>query len=386
MNIFPYLRYSLICFLISTLMINNSIPVFRGIGYGFIILALILVFFTQMHSVKALRFESEFFYIVIPLIAVYLIGVFQNVTLTAIKEFVLLLLTLLLLYVVSRVPIFFGTYQNKVLKVFIPILIIIFYVAYWVGYGINSIDGGYTGVFSTTTFCGMFSAMLLELCLLNYSFDKKKSWIMYSLLLMFIVYETKVRTGYIGAILIVFIFVFINKQENIIRIRKIFKICRIMTYFAIFVFIAIYPVLNSYSFFDDLSMVVFVYTGKILMSGRGEAWIYYMQYIFQNPVLGYGLDYMYSFPHAVNSVHNSYLNILLQVGFLGLAFVFLFINKVFVEMEKTNIKWVFAIEGFSLINLIMSTTEVMLLQGQIVLQLIIWILMGAGLRLARKTD
>ena len=106
----------------------------------------------------------------------------------------------------------------------------------------------------------------------------------------------------------------------------------------------------------------------------------------EKPFFGYGLDYSKSFVDEINSVHNSYLNILLQVGFVGFICVFLFINRIFVETERSNNIKCHIIEGFSLINLIMCTTEVMLLQGQVILQLIMWIIMGVGIGLARQDN
>ena len=173
-------------------------------------------------------------------------------------------------------------------------------------------------------------------------------------------------------------------SKNKINVGKIIKIIRVLTYVTILSFIMIYPVIDKYRFYSTLSDFVYQYTGKILLSGRNIIWQYYIQRIRENPFFGYGLDFAYNFTDSVSSVHNSYLNMLLQVGFVGLICVFLLINYVLVRLEKSNNKGSHTIEVFTLINLVMCTTEVMLLQGQVVLQIIIWVLMGVGLGLARK--
>ena len=83
--------------------------------------------------------------------------------------------------------------------------------------------------------------------------------------------------------------------------------------------------------------------------------------------------------HISSGVHNSYLSILLQTGILGIVSLFLVVNSILKKSEKENTVISGQIQSYTCINLIMCLTEVMLLQGQIILQVIIWLILAIGL-------
>ena len=111
------------------------------------------------------------------------------------------------------------------------------------------------------------------------------------------------------------------------------------------------------------------------MSGRNIIWKNAMLVISKSPIIGYGLDYSKYFDTAI---HNSYLNILLQTGLVGLGCVMLMINTTLNRMIKNGNKLSYLLFILCIVNLFMCSTEVMLLQGQIILQIIMWGLLGSG--------
>ena len=177
-----------------------------------------------------------------------------------------------------------------------------------------------------------------------------------------------------AGILIILLFstvVYITHNNN-----KILMILKWITYIVILLIVIIYPQLNSFSWYDNIATLVYEYTNKVLLSGRNGLWSEALDVIKQNPVCGYGLDYS---DYFFKPVHNSYLNILLQTGMLGLISVIVLINT-FLNLRIKNGKSISsAIAIITMSNLIMCSFEVMLLQGQIILQIIVWALIGLNI-------
>ena len=67
------------------------------------------------------------------------------------------------------------------------------------------------------------------------------------------------------------------------------------------------------------------HTGKSIMSGRNDIWVPLIEMINLKPYIGYGPGAMASELIATDqSPHNLYLNVLMQLGYIGLmAFILL---------------------------------------------------------------
>ena len=132
--------------------------------------------------------------------------------------------------------------------------------------------------------------------------------------------------------------------------------------------------------FSDLSYyneVVLQYTGKNLLSGRNEIWQFLIPYIQQKPLLGWGggvnIDDISYFSY---SAHNAYIQYIIQVGLLGLSFIFLFFGLIWMYIiDNKNIYsryclgfvfWIFFVQNF----------EITFLQNNIALSLPILILLS----------
>ena len=365
----PFLQIMLASFFVNNWQVSITV-----VGYGLIILGIIscvlMLFFGGMLTVhKGLLCNF------IPLVVVYVISTVRSVSFTSLKGLFLVVATMVVVLLCIKEQNDMLVIQYSLFKYYMPIFTILMLVIYALGRGRSSIDNGFMGVFSTTTFMGLFCTLLIEICLLNYNIGKKKIWIVHALFLLYYVYSSKVRTGLICAVLIILMYGCIGGLFKKSNCAKKLKVLKYLFYGVIVAFVIVYPHLDSFAIYGSLSSFVYHHTGKPLLSGRNEIWQYYSLLIAQKPLLGWGLDYSVNYS---SSIHNSYLNILMQTGLVGLLSLYMVINKLLNTALKASDKTCEIIVGFTLINLVMCTNEVMLLQGQIILQLFIWVMLALG--------
>ena len=264
-------------------------------------------------------------------------------------------------------------------KYIVGIQLIILFTPMMLGRGFSSIDSGYKSIFTTTTFVGLFSCISIELCVLCFLSSKERIWEVYIIAWIYLVWCSKVRTALLGVLivfLLIIIFKFINKKIR----RSILKLAKWILFASLIIIIVIYPQFDRFPFYEEVSNYIYIHTGKIFFSGRNEIWIEALNIAKKSPLLGYGLDYSQQFDI---SVHNSYLNILLQTGILGIFAFLLLINNILNTIIKKNQFLSTILFIFAIVNLLISSAEVMLLQGQLVLQLVIWCLFGIGINQKR---
>ena len=360
--------------------VNANNGLVHYIGYIFILTAM-LIFLLLMVSSECIKIESIFIRSFLAVFAVYTIGLMQSFTVRGIRNYLLMYSSFFCIVVASTFAKEIITFFYRISSKMILPLAVAMMLPMFCGYGINPMDQGYKSFFSTTTFLGIFATMLVEICLLLYSNRRSKSYLLSIVLLVYMVYKSRVRTAYVGIVLIFIMSFLLLHTASCKKRKKVSKIFKILCYLSMFAFIMIYPVLDTFEIYDRLAELTYQYTGKILLTGRNIIWKDAFAYIMRRPVWGYGLDYN---KIDVLSIHNSYLNCILQLGFCGLAAVLTAINTVISKIENAGTMACSLISCFSLVNLVMCLNEVMLFQGQIVLQTIIWSIMGIGIGLSRS--
>ncbi|WP_195837890.1 O-antigen ligase family protein [Tissierella pigra] len=242
----------------------------------------------------------------------------------------------------------------------------------FLGYGFIPI--GYKAFFSTTTFLGIFSLLLIELSFLAYKFSEKKIFVLYIFLFLNLMLKAQTRAALLGLILVVFTYLLLSFK----RVRAFtWKLSKIILVTLLIGFIIIYPNLEKFSWYPKLAELVYSMTGKILMSGRNNIWIYAVDLIKNRAIFGYGFS---AFSIFNISPHNSYIGITLQSGLFGLATVILFINSIFNLMHKCRKDPIVkSCTCFFIGNLTVSAFEVMLFQGQLALSLFLWLIVAIGI-------
>ena len=348
----------------------------KRLGYLIILVGTGLMFFDYMIN-KSIIISTINLPEIIFLALVYLISIIFVPTFRAVSNMFSLLISIAVLIYFSQIDL--EKINIKWQKYIVGIQLIILFTPMMLGRGFSSIDSGYKSIFTTTTFVGLFSCISIELCVLCFLSSKERIWEVYIIAWIYLVWCSKVRTALLGVLLVfllIIIFKFINKKIR----RSILKLAKWILFASLIIIIVIYPQFDRFPFYEEVSNYIYIHTGKIFFSGRNEIWIEALNIAKKSPLLGYGLDYSQQFDI---SVHNSYLNILLQTGILGIFAFLLLINNILNTIIKKNQFLSTILFIFAIVNLLISSAEVMLLQGQLVLQLVIWCLFGIGINQKR---
>ena len=144
-------------------------------------------------------------------------------------------------------------------------------------------------------------------------------------------------------------------------------------------FVFYYLELYQYNQFEELARLVAQYTSQNLYSGRQNIWASLIDHIHQHPWgLGPGAT-----PERLLgiefSAHNIYLQITLQVGFIGLiTFIFLLTAIWIVLITNKDDKIIRLTAGFFLGILVHQTFEVSLTQNNMIVGLVMWTVIAAG--------
>lgn len=364
------LKEVIVCLLIAALTYNVKSIQMIGMGAAAIALALLVLAYT---SAKNWKISIGVFVPAGVLLLVYLVSIARSNSVDSIEKAFSLLYSLCLLVSLSRIDI---NVSDKFMRGIFFVICIVLMIPISSASAYNVIDGGYKSIYTTTTFMGIFSCLLIEYCYLCYFKSKNKIWWIYMIILAVWVWNSKVRTAYIGLLLILAV-ALANCINLIPKLKKgVLKTGEYLTWTIIVAFTIIYPNLERFSWYQQLSTVVYSVTGKILMSGRNVIWKEAFDLIMDSPLLGYGMDIT---DKIGISVHNSYIQCMLQFGLIGTIAVVVLIHEVLSKMMKNKCALTTVIYIFTLINLLMSTTEVMMLQGQLIIQILIWALMGIGM-------
>lgn len=366
---FTYINVAITLFCIASLLYN--VETLQLIGYVFLIIA--ILFFTQC-ALTGSRTKIGHGYLhrlnVLFLTLLFIIEMLRNISFRAIEVLGCFFIALIVFYAFATVDL--KTIKKKWPSRFLLFELFLLYIPFIMHTGYSPVDGGYWSFYSTTTFLGFFSCLQVELCVLLYYNTKDKGWLWLLLPLIFLVYLSKVRTAYIGVLIIFLIVLFqrftLTRKNSFYRLLKWFFLGTIM------IFIIIYPQLDQFEWSGDVEALVYLYTGKILLSGRNEIWADGLHYVSQSPYFGYGLDTSF----IDISMHNSYLQIILESGAFGMIGVVILINSILGQICKNGGKIYKLIFIFSLVNLLLSTTEVMLFHGQMILEVMVWAIMGIG--------
>ncbi len=369
-----YVNIVIALFEVAALFYNTAS--LKRLGYLIILVGTGLMFFDYMIN-KSIIISTINLPEIIFLALVYLISIIFVPTFRAVSNMFSLLISIAVLIYFSQIDL--EKINIKWQKYIVGIQLIILFTPMMLGRGFSSIDSGYKSIFTTTTFVGLFSCISIELCVLCFLSSKERIWEVYIIAWIYLVWCSKVRTALLGVLivfLLIIIFKFINKKIR----RSILKLAKWILFASLIIIIVIYPQFDRFPFYEEVSNYIYIHTGKIFFSGRNEIWIEALNIAKKSPLLGYGLDYSQQFDI---SVHNSYLNILLQTGILGIFAFLLLINNILNTIIKKNQFLSTILFIFAIVNLLISSAEVMLLQGQLVLQLVIWCLFGIGINQKR---
>lgn len=149
-------------------------------------------------------------------------------------------------------------------------------------------------------------------------------------------------------------------------------------------FIFVYPLLPTFQFFMPLEQWMLTYTGKSIMSGRNELWVPLLEFINQRPLVGYSPGTMASELFSTDqSPHNLYLNILMQIGYLGLISILLIFLVIWMTLINVKNNFIVKLSGSYFIGIIIHQSfEITLFQNQLSIGLLQLFIVAIGLSIA----
>lgn len=238
--------------------------------------------------------------------------------------------------------------------------------------------GNYSSIYTNSNALGMIAFLLMGVSICMFILSRKKIFICYGVLFLIILYLSGTRSNLLAAIIVVTLFVlykYISKNKILWNITFISIIISIMliTY--------IYPQLGEFNKYEQLSTLVYEFTGKRLLSGRDRIWSESIILIKNKPIFGYGTGTGLSDIIDINvSAHNLYIQILLQNGIIGLIIFFiliLFLWNLFYKGRKVPVVRFCACFFISI--LYQNMFEVTLLQNNMSIAIIQWFIISIGI-------
>ena len=286
------------------------------------------------------------------------------------------ILTVLLSFII---PIIFGIYQ------------LIFHRGYIGPEGLNRIYGTFThpNIFAFTLLFLFFVLMILYTKVMNREEKTKEKNLMslFIFITLFCLIYTFTRSAWIGAILFLGLWIVLYKKT---------KIFNVIYYFCATVFLCVliinYTPLKYYNF-NNINFIRRITTSDTSVSStewRINSWREMSNYVYKSPYIGFGLDtyrllrekQVYSVYEDPYYAHNDYLQILIELGIIGLIF---YLNLIFQTLYRVYKKYlgnkdkIFILTLFGIIiifgigfadNILMSTSLQWLLWSYIAFLLV----------------
>lgn len=150
---------------------------------------------------------------------------------------------------------------------------------------------------------------------------------------------------------------------------------------SLFIVIFIYPNLPNWKYYYIFETWMLEHTGKSIMSGRSDIWLAVNEYISINPGFGYGPNVVASDLIGRDaSTHNLFLNITLQIGYVGLVLILILLFIIFMNYLKPKNNIIVKVSGAFFFGILTHQLfEITLIQNQLSIGLFQWIIIAAGI-------
>lgn len=219
---------------------------------------------------------------------------------------------------------------------------------------------------------------------INLSIRSRRNVIYIVLILSFTIILTSESRAILVSIIVSLVTLLIWKYLSSNKILyNLYFICII---FSGYWFTVVWPKAYTWRYFDQIEFWSFSLTGKSLLSGRERIWERLIAFIKEKPILGHGASITPE--HLTNitfSSHNTYIQISLQVGLMGLFFLILFLYLIWRKLWNNRFDYKVKLVASYFIGIIIyQLFEVTLTQNQFGLGLLQWIIIGIGFSLAKE--
>ncbi len=145
-------------------------------------------------------------------------------------------------------------------------------------------------------------------------------------------------------------------------------------------FIIVYSKMNYTELGIKLNEFSRAYFGKNFFSGRQIIWHNLIEAIKKHPIIGYGLDALPSDIYATHlSAHNTFLQVALQTGVVGLVLLLNILVKIFKKLARKVDSWSSVIGVACIASIIVHECfEACLVQNMLVAGVQMWFVLGVA--------
>jgi O-antigen ligase len=239
-----------------------------------------------------------------------------------------------------------------------------------------------TGVINYTKFWRMYILypfLMMYFLVLLYKREHKKIYIALIIALALITIHIDSRAIMLIMIITALVYLFWN---SITKNKTRYILFLILVYMSIFAFMNVY--ISWYISPSEISMAINRFSrktfGKNLHSGRTQMWLIVLNEIDKSPLLGYGTGV--SAGNLIGrdiSIHNLYLQLLVQNGILGLTSFLILLFSIWMLFWKSKDRFITRLAAsFFIASIIHNTFELILLQNHMGMAFLQWFIFAIG--------
>lgn len=228
-------------------------------------------------------------------------------------------------------------------------------------------------------------------------FDKYFSFVIYKFMYpCTFFFMVKGKHKFIKTLLFTFVFLVLGERTSALTLLCIYGFYIIIgklkkqkmlfmalfgiVFFIIIGFTFLYVQLQYMDIGSTINLFFRKYTGGNFFSGRHTIWATVFNYLNQSPLFGYGIDNgMLASANITISIHNTYLHLLLQGGWIGLLIFFMFLRSIWKRYYKNLDDNTVRLSAAYMIGFLMYINfEVSLIGNTVGPGLFMWLIMGIG--------
>lgn len=236
----------------------------------------------------------------------------------------------------------------------------------------------------------LYPFLMLYFLVLLYKTEGKKIYVLMMATLVSIIFRTSSRSILLVALITVFVYMF---WKRIIKNKFRYIAFLLLVFASIFLFMIIY--VYWYSNPNSIVLIVNEFSrkvfGKNLYSGRQVLWSNVLVKIKDNLVWGYGTGVSGgALIESGISVHNLYLQLLVQNGILGLGSFLILLISIWMIFWKSRGHFLTRLSAsFFIASIVHNTFELILLQNHMSMAFFQWFIFSIGAsnsNLIKKND
>lgn len=181
-------------------------------------------------------------------------------------------------------------------------------------------------------------------------------------------------------------FILLSLWPIVIKNKVVSMIFYILFILSLFAVVFIYPKLPNWKYYNTFESWMLEHTGKSIMSGRSDIWLSVNEYISIKPFFGYGPNVVASDLISKDaSTHNLYLNLTLQLGYIGLVIFIAILFIIFLNYLKPKTNIVIKLSAVFFFGILTHQLfEITLIQNQLSIGLFQWIIIAIGISETHK--